>query len=193
MYIRAGSEPEPEPLVDINTTPLVDVLLVLLVMLIVTIPIQLHAVGLDMPSPSTPPPPVAPVVVQLDVNAVGQYVWNGEVLANRGVLEERLRAAATDTTQPEIHVHPDPHAKYEAVAAALSSAQRLGLQKIGLVGESPEARRQGSYSGAPWTQMNDCRSIMSRALKPGLRSRSRRLTAAKVSRSWSSVHAGLDS
>jgi biopolymer transport protein ExbD len=134
MHIRAGTEPEPEPIVDINTTPLVDVLLVLLVMLIITIPIQLHAVGLEMPGRNAPRPPVPPPVVQLDVDAAGRFTWNGETLADRAALEARLRDAAAQPEQPEIHVRPDAHAKYASVAAALTSAQRLGLVKIGIVG-----------------------------------------------------------
>jgi biopolymer transport protein ExbD len=134
MHIRAGTEPDPEPLVDINTTPLVDVLLVLLVMLIITIPIQLHAVDVEMPGKSAPLSQTPPVFVQLEVQPGGRYAWNGEVLADRAALEEKLREAAQQPEQPEIHLHPHPQAKYDSVAAALSSAQRLGLVKIGLVG-----------------------------------------------------------
>jgi len=120
--------------VDINTTPLVDVLLVLLVMLIITIPIQLQAVSLEMPGRNSPPPTTPPVVVQLDIDAVGRFVWNGEVLAGREALDGKLREAAAQPQQPEIHVRPDRRAKYDAVAAALTSAQRANLQKIGIVG-----------------------------------------------------------
>ena len=134
MHIRAGTEPDPDPIVDINTTPLVDVLLVLLVMLIITIPIQLHAVDVEMPGKSAPLPPTPPVVVQLEVRPLGGYSWNGEPLTDRAALEQKLREAAQQPEQPEIHLHPDPRAKYDSVAAALSSAQRLGLQKIGVVG-----------------------------------------------------------
>ena len=134
MHIRAGTEPEPEPIVDINTTPLVDVLLVLLVMLIVTIPIQLQAVSLEMPGRNAPPPPAPPVVVRLDIDAANRFLWNGELLADRAALDAKLREAATQPQQPEIHVRPDRRAKYEAVAAALTSAQRHNLQKIGIVG-----------------------------------------------------------
>lgn len=134
MQIRAGLEPDPEPLVDINTTPLVDVLLVLLVMLIITIPIQLHAVDIEMPGQSAPQPPVPPEVVRLDVQPGGTFVWNGEPLAGRAALEDKLREAAAQEPQPEIHLRPHRQAKYDAVAAALSSAQGLGLARIGLVG-----------------------------------------------------------
>ena len=127
-------------MVDINTTPLVDVLLVLLVMLIITIPIQLHAVSLEMPSPGAPQPPSEPQVVQLDVTPTGTFTWNGEFVASREELEARLRDAAAQPDQPEIHMRPDARAKYEAVATALAAAQRLGLQKIGLVGSEQFAR-----------------------------------------------------
>ena len=135
LNIKAGTEPEAEPLADINTTPLIDVLLVLLVMLIITIPIQLHSVNIEMPGASAPPPPTEPVIVQVDVTPDGRWLWNGEALADRAELEARLREAAAKAEQPEIHLRPDRRAKYDAVAAALSSAQRLGLVKIGLVGE----------------------------------------------------------
>jgi biopolymer transport protein ExbD len=134
MHIRAGAEPDPEPMVDINTTPLVDVLLVLLVMLIITIPVQLHAVALEMPGRNAPVPLESPAIVLLEVDAGGQFVWNGEPLADRVALEARLREAATQPGQPEIHLRPHARARYDAVAAALTSAQRLGLLKIGLVG-----------------------------------------------------------
>jgi len=134
MQLRTGVEPDPEPIVDINTTPLVDVLLVLLVMLIITSPIQLHSVNLDIPGTSAPPPPVQPTIVQLDILGEGRVLWNGEPLPDRAALEARLRQAAAEAEPPELHVRPDRAARYEAVAAALSSAQRLGLTKIGLIG-----------------------------------------------------------
>lgn len=131
---------EDEPMAEINTTPLVDVLLVLLVMLIITIPVQLHAVRIDMPAASLAPPPTEPEVVELDVTSAGTFVWNGTVLAGREALEARLRDAAAQPAQPEIHLRPQGAAKYEVVAAALSAAQRLGLQKIGLVGSEQFSR-----------------------------------------------------
>jgi biopolymer transport protein ExbD len=139
--IPLGSDADDaEVMVDINTTPLVDVLLVLLVMLIITIPIQLHSVNLEMPSPNAPQPPTEPVIVQLEVTPAGGFRWNGEMLASRDELEQRLRDAAAQPDQPEIHLRPDAHAKYDMVAAALASAQRYGLVKIGLVGSEQFAR-----------------------------------------------------
>src|SRR5437870_7806775 len=97
MNVGSGSgirSKDPDVMIDINTTPLVDVLLVLLVMLIITIPIQLHSVNLEMPSVNAPQPPAEPKIVQLDVTAGGAFTWNGEPLAGRGELDKRLREAA---------------------------------------------------------------------------------------------------
>src|SRR4051812_33519960 len=96
MHIRAGTEPDPEPMTDINTTPLVDVLLVLIVMLIITIRAQRRAVSREMRGRRSPPPPVPPIIVRLDIDASGRFLWNGEPLADRGALEARLKQAAAE-------------------------------------------------------------------------------------------------
>jgi biopolymer transport protein ExbD len=131
---KSGGSGEPEVILDVNTTPLIDVMLVLLVMLIITIPIQLHSVNLNMPTGNPPPPLVKPEVVKLDVDPTGQVFWNAELMVDRTMLEERLRYAASQAMQPELHLRPDKAAKYEVVAGVMASAQRLGLTKIGIVG-----------------------------------------------------------
>jgi biopolymer transport protein ExbD len=120
-------------MVDINTTPLIDVMLVLLIMLIITIPIQTHAVKLNMPV-GTPPPDVPPQVVTIEVDFDGTMVWNGEILRDRADLETHLRGAAAMAVQPEVHLRPNKLVKYDSVAMLMASAQRLGLTKIGLIG-----------------------------------------------------------
>jgi biopolymer transport protein ExbD len=125
---------EMDVLIDINTTPLIDVMLVLLVMLIITLPIQLHSVNLNMPTGNPPPPLVKPEVVKLDVDANSVVYWNGEALSDRQLLESKLYEAAQTNPQPEIHLRPDKLAKYAIVAAVMASAQRLGATKIGIVG-----------------------------------------------------------
>ena len=121
-------------MVDINTTPLIDVMLVLLIMLIITIPIQTHAVKLNMPVGTPPPPLVPPEVVTIEIDFDGTVIWNGRVVPDRQELEARLRAAAEMPEQPEIHLRPNKLVKYESVAMVMASAQRLGLKKIGLIG-----------------------------------------------------------
>jgi biopolymer transport protein ExbD len=125
---------EPDVMIDINTTPLIDVMLVLLVMLIITIPIQLHSVDLNMPLGNPPPPLVEPEVIKLDIDAQSQIYWNGEIVPDRAALDERLTAAAAKQPQPEMHLRPDKYSKYETAAHVMASAQRIGLTKIGVVG-----------------------------------------------------------
>src|SRR6266404_5902453 len=104
MAMVAGSKQrDADVMVDINTTPLIDVMLVLLIMLIITIPIQTHAVKLNMPIGTPPPPPVPPEVVTIEVDFDGTLIWNGRVVPDRQELEERLRAAAEMPDQPEVH------------------------------------------------------------------------------------------
>ncbi|CAG1008100.1 Biopolymer transport protein ExbD [Burkholderiales bacterium] len=129
-----GNANDPDVMIDINTTPLIDVMLVLLVMLIITLPIQLHSVNLNMPVGNPPPPLVTPEVLKIDIDSAGRVFWNGEPVDDRATLEERLGNAATQTPQPELHLRPDKSARYEVVAMVLASAQRLGLTRIGIVG-----------------------------------------------------------
>ena len=135
MSMNLGNvEGDEEFVSDINTTPLVDVMLVLLIMLIITIPIQTHAVKLNMPV-GTPPPDVPPQVVTIEVDFDGTMVWNGDILRDRADLETHLRGAAAMAVQPEVHLRPNKLVKYESVAMLMASAQRLGLTKIGLIGQ----------------------------------------------------------
>ena len=135
MAMNVGSAgAEPDVMVDINTTPLIDVMLVLLIMLIITIPIQLHSVNLNMPAGNPPPPTKEPVVVTVDIDFDGTVLWNGEALADRRALEERLQRAAAEPDQPEVHIRPNKLVEYKAVATVLASAQRLGVTKLGMVG-----------------------------------------------------------
>ena len=130
----SGGSDEPEVMVDINTTPLIDVMLVLLIMLIITIPIQLHSVNLNMPQGNPPPPLTPPEVVQVDVDFDGTVLWNGVALPDKQAMEAKMQAAATQAVQPEIHLRPNKLVAYKSVATVMASAQKLGLTKIGLIG-----------------------------------------------------------
>src|SRR5438046_10173438 len=125
MKIGSGNGTrDPDVMVDINTTPLIDVMLVLLIMLIITIPIQTHAVKLNMPLGTPPPPPVPPEVVTIEVDFDGTLIWNVRVVPNRQELEARLRAAAEMPVQPEVHLRPNKLVKYQSVAMVMRSEER---------------------------------------------------------------------
>ena len=135
MNVGSGNpNKDPEVMMEVNTTPLIDVMLVLIVMLIITIPIQTHAVKLNMPVGNPPPPVVPPTIIQIDVDFDGTVLWNGEMLADRDALEVRLRDAAAQVEQPEVHLRPNKLAQYKSVAMVMASAQRLGVTKLGVVG-----------------------------------------------------------
>jgi len=134
MAINPGASGDPDVLVDINTTPLIDVMLVLLIMLIITIPIQLHSVNMNMPVGNPPPPVTQPEVVRITIDAAGTVAWNGEALADAQALNVRLASAAAQAVAPELHIRPDKKVPYRVVASVMAAVQRLGLTKVGLVG-----------------------------------------------------------
>jgi len=126
-----------EVMMDMNTTPLIDVMLVLLVLLIITIPIQTHAVKMNMPVPNNAaPPPTPPEIVRIDVDFDGTIGWNGEIIeaGDRAAIEQRLMAVAAQADQPEVHLRPNKLVVYKHVAMIMATAQRLGVTKIGIVG-----------------------------------------------------------
>ncbi len=133
MPTGGGDGDNMDVVVDMNTTPLIDVMLVLLIMLIITIPIQTHAVKMNLPVGNPPPPPVPPTVVTIDVDFDGTILWNGETIDDAG-LQAHLRGAAAASPQPEIHLKPNKLATYRYVAHVMADAQRLGVHTLGLVG-----------------------------------------------------------
>ncbi len=133
MNLGSGGGDE-EPLIEMNMTPLIDVMLVLLIMFIITIPIQTHAVKMNMPVNTSAPPPKPPEIVRIDVDFDGTIGWNGSIVADRHELESKLAALAALPDQPEVHLRPNKLVTYDVVAMILASAQRLGVTKIGIVG-----------------------------------------------------------
>ncbi|AVR99353.1 biopolymer transporter ExbD [Pseudoduganella armeniaca] len=136
MNVGSGSAPgaDPEPMMEMNMTPLIDVMLVLIIMLIITIPKANHSVNLNMPVGTPPPPTKEPVVVQIDVDFDGTILWDGAVVPDRAQLEQKLMNVAAQADQPEVHLRPNKLVNYESVAGVMAAAQRLGVTKIGLVG-----------------------------------------------------------
>jgi biopolymer transport protein ExbD len=130
MSIGGG---EDEPMMDINMTPLIDVMLVLLIMFIITIPVMTHAVKLDMPRATNAPSTAQPVVINLEIDFDGTVLWNGTPVEIEA-LEGYFRREASIDPQPELHIRPSKRAKYDIVARVLASAQRNGMRKIGFVG-----------------------------------------------------------
>ena len=140
MAISSGTA-EGEPMMDINTTPLIDVMLVLLIMFIITIPIQTHAVKLDLPQDThQPPPPVLPVKNEVTVSPAGVIAWNGSPI-DLTVLRQYLDQTQTMNPIPELHLRPDPQARYEVVDEVLAVTKRANVTKMGFIGNE-------SYAGS---------------------------------------------
>lgn len=134
MAMNVGSSGSDEPMMDVNTTPLIDVMLVLLVMFIITIPPTKHSTKLDMPQPNSNPVQEAPpTVINLLVDFDGKYYWDGEELSLEQI-ESRFAVESKRQPQAELHIRPDKWVKYDAVAELLAAAQRGRMEKLGVVG-----------------------------------------------------------
>jgi biopolymer transport protein ExbD len=119
---------------EINMTPMVDVMLVLLIIFIITVPVMKHAVNIDLPKASNVPQDAKPETVRLSVDAAGDYYWNENKVTD-AALQLQLKAAATQTPQPELHIRGDKAVRYERVATAMAAAQQAGIKKIGFITE----------------------------------------------------------
>ncbi|GBD57408.1 ExbD/TolR family protein [Gluconobacter wancherniae] len=134
MSVGSDSTHEDEGIVDINTTPLIDVMLVLLIMLIITIPLQTHSVAIDLPQGNPPPSTEQPKLVTVSIGYDNGISWNGEPITSEASLQAHFRDAAAQADQPEMHIHPDRLSDYKTVAHVMADAQRLGVTKLGIVG-----------------------------------------------------------
>jgi len=133
MAMQVGEGSSDDVMIDINTTPLIDVMLVLIIMLIITIPIQTHAVKMNMPIAPSAAPPKPPEIVRIDIDFDGTIGWNGTVV-EKDELINRLAQVAQQPDQPEVHLRPNKLVTYKVVAMVMANAQRLGVTKIGLIG-----------------------------------------------------------
>ncbi|MDB5779863.1 MAG: outer rane transport energization protein ExbD [Polaromonas sp.] len=119
---------------EINMTPLVDVMLVLLIIFIITVPVMKHSVNIDLPRATNEQQLVKPETVRLSVDAEGSYYVNDARIADED-LAPRLKAAAAQNPQPDLHIRGDKAVRYERVAQAMAAAQQAGLRKIGFITE----------------------------------------------------------
>ena len=138
MSMSVGGSAEGEPIPDMNTTPLIDVMLVLLIMFIITIPVQTHAVKLDLPVNANTPSNVDPVFNQVDIDFLSNIYWN-KTEVDLATLRSYMRQAAALPTQPELRLRPEGLAKYEVVDSVMAEAQQAGITKMGFVGNEAYA------------------------------------------------------
>lgn len=133
MGMNVGSDKDDDVILDVNMTPLIDVMLVLLIMFIITIPIPNNSINIDLPN-GTPPPtnekPPEPVTLKID--AQGKLFWNGQAVANKQALETLFAGVAQQADQDTIKVQPDKMTEYKDVAMVMAAAQRLNVKKIGV-------------------------------------------------------------
>ncbi len=138
MAMSSGGGAEGDPMMDINTTPLIDVMLVLLIMFIITIPIQTHAVKLDLPPPNPNPSDVKPDFNQINIDFLNAIYWNNKEVT-MPVLQSYLKEAAKKVPEPELRLKPDALAHYEMVDKVMAEAQQAGVTKMGFVGNEAYA------------------------------------------------------
>jgi biopolymer transport protein ExbD len=122
-----------QPMSEINTTPLVDVMLVLLVIFIITAPLLTHSIKLDLPNAQAPASTETPQTITLSIDASGGLFWNDERIDGEEQLSARFAGAAQRRPQPELHLRADRDTRYQRIAEVMSSAQRAGIAKIGFV------------------------------------------------------------
>ena len=134
MAISAGRD-DGEPMMEMNTTPLIDVMLVLLIMFIITIPIQTHAVKVDLPinDPNQVNPPVDPQKNKVVIDPAGVILWNGAPV-DEVTLQQYLEQTKNINPEPELHFQPDRVAKFEKVDTVLAIIKRSGISKLGFIG-----------------------------------------------------------
>jgi biopolymer transport protein ExbD len=132
----SGGKLDGEPMLDMNMTPLIDVLLVLLIMFIITIPVATHSVDIDLPTPTpiSDPPPIDPIKNKIVLTAQDQILWNGELLADQGQLATQLTASLQLVPEPELQFEPEPLASYSLSARVLNQIKGSGATKFGFVG-----------------------------------------------------------
>jgi len=132
----SGGKDDGSPMMEMNTTPLIDVMLVLLIMFIITVPVATHSVDIDLPVPNPNPPPadlIKPTVNKVVLTRDGQILWNG-VPQTGGQLVTDLKATLALTPEPELQFQPEPDASYSISAQVLNIIKASKVTKFGFVG-----------------------------------------------------------
>jgi biopolymer transport protein ExbD len=146
---RGGS---PQPMADINTTPLVDVMLVLLVIFIITAPLLTHAIRLELPNAPAPVSADPPQVITLSIDSEGRIFWNNEPVPDEPALAQRMQEAAARTPPPPLQLRADRQARYQSIAQVMAMAQQAGLTRIGFVTDPSAASMPAPVSPAAGSQ-----------------------------------------
>jgi biopolymer transport protein ExbD len=139
MSMAVGDRDDNEPMMDMNTTPLIDVMLVLLIMFIITIPVQTHAVKIDLPIPTDSKSNVDPEKNKVMIDPAGTITWNGTPV-DLAQLAQFLEQTKALPVEPELQVQPDPYARYIVVDRVMAVVKRSGVGKLGFVGNEQYAR-----------------------------------------------------
>ena len=130
----SGGRDDGSPMMEMNTTPLIDVMLVLLIMFIITIPVATHSVDIDLPTPSNAPTPdVDPIKNKVVLTANGEILWNDNAI-NKNQLVANLQETLTFAVEPELQFEPEPNASYDLSAKVLNIVKASGVTKFGFVG-----------------------------------------------------------
>jgi biopolymer transport protein ExbD len=130
----AGGKDDGAPMMEMNMTPLIDVLLVLLIMFIITIPVATHAVNIDLPQPSNAPTDnVDPIINKIVLTQTGQILWNAQAI-NENQLVANLQQSLSFAVEPELQFEPEPNASYDLSAKVLNIIKGSGVTKFGFVG-----------------------------------------------------------
>jgi len=139
MAMAVGDRDDNEPMMEMNTTPLIDVMLVLLIMFIITLPVQTHAVKIDLPVANNNPSNVDPEKNKITIDPAGTIAWNGSPV-DLAQLSNYLEQTKSLPVEPELQVQPDPYARYITVDRVMAVVKRSGVGKLGFVGNEQYAR-----------------------------------------------------
>ena len=139
MSMAVGDRDDNEPMMEMNTTPLIDVMLVLLIMFIITLPVQTHAVKIDLPVANNNPSNVDPEKNKITIDPAGTIAWNGSPV-DLAQLSQFLEQTKALPVEPELQVQPDPYARYIVVDRVMAVVKRSGVGKLGFVGNEQYAR-----------------------------------------------------